>query len=100
MRTRARRNDWKCKCDDCQENFHASQLREMWDGKYVCTINGCYERRHPADFYKITEDDQSVPWSRPESTNTFLPTICPAHGNIAIGGIGVAGCAISGFSNT
>ncbi len=74
MRTRAKKGEWKAKCDDCQEYFYASMLSEMWDGKMVCHVNGCFETRHPSDFARVTADDQSVPWSRPDSTDSFVDT--------------------------
>lgn len=72
MRTRAKKGEWKAKCDDCQEFFYASMLVKMWDGKYVCRVNGCYENRHPSDFYRVTKEDNSVPFTREDDARSFV----------------------------
>lgn len=72
MRTYAKKGDWVAICDDCKEKFFASMLVKMWDGKYVCRVNNCYEERHPMDFARVTGDDQSVPWTRPPSAEEFV----------------------------
>ncbi len=57
-------------CDVCGFKFKAKQLRKRWDGVYVCSKD--WEIRHPQDFIRGIKDDQHVPWTRPEATNSFL----------------------------
>ena len=57
----------------------------------VC--HSCYELRHPQDFVRAKVDKQTIPWSRPEVTNTFIYT-CTT--NSAVAGYAEAGCAIAG----
>lgn len=62
--------DWNAICDVCGFKFKASQLRRRWDGFMVCEKD--WEPRHPQDFVRGTKDDQSVAFTRPEPTDTFL----------------------------
>lgn len=60
--------DWNAQCDRCGFKFKASDLKKTWDGLYVCKDD--WEPRHPMDFLKGRKDDPSVPWSRPESSDS------------------------------
>lgn len=73
--------DWNAECDVCGFKFKTSDLRERWDGLKCCADD--WEQRHPSDFFKVPPEDQSVPYTRPPSTdaggtdisgNTFPPT--------------------------
>ena len=57
--------DWIALCDVCGFRFHASDMKKRWDGLYVCHDD--WEARHPSDFQKGFPDDQSVPWTRPDT---------------------------------
>jgi hypothetical protein len=59
--------DWKSICDRCGFLYKASQLKKEWNGLRVCKV--CWEPRHPQDFVRGKKDDQSVPWTRSESTD-------------------------------
>jgi len=81
MSTIYKKGDWNATCDRCGEKYKASQLKHEWTGLYVC--KECWEPRHEQDFVRGVEDDPSVPWTRPEGTdtggtdingNTFPPT--------------------------
>lgn len=61
------KGDWKAVCDSCGQRYLASELRKRWDGLMVCSKD--YEPRHPQDFVKGRAEEQSVPWSRSESTD-------------------------------
>lgn len=90
------KGDWKAICDVCGFLYRASQLKKRWDGYWVCEAD--YETRHPQDFLRSVRDDQSVPWTRPEPTNTFVTsTYCPL-GQSAKAGVAVVGCALVGSS--
>lgn len=62
--------DWNAICDVCGFKYKASQLKKRWDGFMVCPED--WEVRHPQDFVRSKPDDQSVPWTRPEPTDTFI----------------------------
>ena len=62
--------DWNAICDRCGFKFKASELRKTWDGWMVCGKD--WEARHPQDFIRSRPDKQSVPWSRPEKTDSFI----------------------------
>lgn len=47
-----------------------------------------FELRHPQDFVRAKPDIQSVPWTRPEPTDTFV---------VGFGESWVAGFAIAGY---
>ena len=39
-----------------------------------------YELRHPQDFVRAKQDIQAVPWTRPQSTDTFVSTSAGGSG--------------------
>ena len=61
--------DWNCACDRCGFIYKASELKKTWDGLMVC--NKDWEPRHPQEFVRGVKDPQGVPFSRPESPDTF-----------------------------
>jgi len=64
--------DWNAICDQCGFKFKASELRKRWDGFMVCEPD--WEPRHPQDFVRAVKDEQKVPWTRSEPSNTFVTT--------------------------
>ena len=64
-----RLGDYLMQCDLSGQIFWASEMREMWDGKWVAKIY--WEERHPQDFVRGGHDDTSVPVARPESTEVY-----------------------------
>jgi hypothetical protein len=62
----------------------------------VC--KGDWEPRQPQDFVRGVADIQAPPFSRPESSDYFLP-VCTPLTSQAVSGYAVAGCAISGVNN-
>ncbi len=63
-----RLGDYNAICDRCGFKFKASELKLEWTGLQVCVDD--WEPRHPSDFFKGFADDQSVPYSRPDSVET------------------------------
>jgi hypothetical protein len=63
---------WNGICDRCGFKFKFSELKQEWDGLYVCTANGCFENRHPQDYVKGVRDDMSVPVSRPSQPPIYI----------------------------
>ena len=70
MITTFKEGDWNAICDRCGFKMHASKLRKTWDNYMVC--GRCWYPRHPQELLRGVKDDQSVPFSRPESTDTFV----------------------------
>jgi len=60
---------WNIECDQCGQKFKSSQVKKQWDGLIVC--KRCYDPRHPQDFVRGVSEKQSVPFTRPESTDDF-----------------------------
>lgn len=91
------KGDWNAICDECGRRFRASHLRKRWDGLMVCQQD--FEQRHPQDFVRAKVDIQTVPWTRPEPSATYIAvSSISAIAGIAIAGIAVAGSSM--FSDT
>lgn len=95
-KTYFRAGDWNAICDVCARKFKASELMKRWDGLMVCQED--WEVRHPQELIRPIKERNSVPWTRPRPTDDFI-NVCSVYGVNAIGGIGVAGCAIAGYDN-
>lgn len=68
-----RLGDWRFICDLSGFEGWASESALTWDGKRVLRrFLGEEAVRHPQDLVRGRVDKQSVPWSRPEATDTFL----------------------------
>jgi len=61
---------WSFICDSCGQKLKSGVARERWDGFRVCPE--CWEPRHPQDFLRTKPDNQSIPWSRPQTTDVFI----------------------------
>lgn len=77
-----RSGDWNTECDACGQKYKASKLRKRWDGLMVCPKD--MEERHPQDYVRGIRDDQSVPFSRPEPPDSFVPINYTQYPNEAI----------------
>lgn len=61
---------WNAVCDRCGFEYKSRQLSKEWNGLRTCKgagTNECWEPRHPQDFVRGKIDNQTVPWTRPES---------------------------------
>jgi hypothetical protein len=85
--------NWNFFCDLCGRKQKSARAMFTWNGLYVCKHHK--EIRNPQDFLRGVKDDQTVPWSRPEATDIFLP-VCTPQSNSAIPGYAVPGCSLSG----
>lgn len=65
------KGDWIADCDVCGRKYKASQLTKRWDGLMCCHHD--WEPRQPQDFVRGVDDNQTVPWSRPEPADSFIP---------------------------
>lgn len=70
MTTYYKPKTWNCLCDVCGFEFKSDELQKRWDGVMVCSAD--WEPRHPSDLIRIPSEDPSVPWTRPESEDTFV----------------------------
>ena len=62
--------EWNFFCDLCGRKAKSSQGVKTWDNHYVCRHHK--EVRNPQDFVRGVRDSQSVPWTRPEATDTYI----------------------------
>ena len=62
---------WKAVCDSCGRVFKNNELQLRWDGLMVCS--GDWEIRQPQDFVHGVADIQAPPFTRPESSDSFIP---------------------------
>ena len=58
------KGDYWMVCDRCGFNYRKSNMRETWDGLWVCEDD--WEPRHPQLSVKAKQDDQRVPVARPD----------------------------------
>ena len=61
---------WLVICDVCGFRKKSDEVLKRWDGLIVCKED--YETRHPQDFIRAIKEDTSVPFTRPEPTDTFV----------------------------
>lgn len=87
---------WNTICDRCGFKFKAENLQLEWDGLMVC--RDCWELRHPQELIRPIADQNKLPWTRPEATDTFLNLSdgCTFINSQAVAGLGVAGCMVAG----
>lgn len=81
--------DWNAICDVCGFRFKASEMKKRWDNLMVCKQD--YEHRNPQDLLRVRGDQPSVPWSRPEPTDVFVP-VCWIWGTSAYADLGQVDC--------
>lgn len=73
MSDEQRPGDWRFICQMSGFKGWASESALTWDGRRVLRrFLGEEGQRHPQDLVRGRPDDQRVPWSRPEATDTFL----------------------------
>ena len=87
--------EWNFTCDLCGAQRKSSEGTKTWNNLYVC--NHHKEVRNPQDFVKGIRDDQSVPWSRPEPEDVFVPSACTMAGRSSIPKFAVPGCSYPGI---
>lgn len=87
--------DWNALCWECGRKRKGSELKRNWKGYYVCPEH--WEPRHPQDFVRGVPDNQSPPYTQPDTT--IIVPVCTILGIMGVAGYGVAGCALAGFKN-
>jgi hypothetical protein len=68
-----KKGQWDVICDVCGMKFHSGDLKQRWDGLMTCKED--WNIRQPQDFVRGILDRQWVPWSRPDTTPTFVPIL-------------------------
>ncbi|CAB4216902.1 hypothetical protein UFOVP1590_14 [uncultured Caudovirales phage] len=86
------KGSWSCVCDRCGVEYKSGELQKEWNGLMTCS--NCFEQRQPQDFVRGVADIQTVPWSRDEPADTFIP-FCTPNSITAIADFAKAGCAIA-----
>jgi hypothetical protein len=81
-------------CDVCGFKYKSNELKQRWDGLMVCPED--WEQRHPQELIRPIQDQNRLPWTRPEGTNQFIAS-CTPTGRQGVAGLGVTGCAIAGL---
>lgn len=95
-----RSGSWNTICDVCGFKFKAEHLKQRWDGLMVCPED--WEIRHPQELIRPIQDQNKLPWTRPEATDQFISTTyrptagCTAEGMTCQAGYMSADCAIVG----
>lgn len=89
------KGDYWMRCDVCGFDFRFSQMRERWDGLWVCSDD--YEERHPQEYVKGIGDFQAVPFARPDSINVFSTTTLSA--DMAAGSLSITVASVTGISD-
>jgi hypothetical protein len=60
-------------CSRCGFDYRQSHMKREWTGVIVC--QECWEPRHPQDFVRATEDDQTAKGLvNPQSTENYIET--------------------------
>lgn len=81
-------------CDVCGFKFKQSEVKERWDGLMVCPDD--WEIRHPQELIRPIQDQNKLPWTRPEGADQFIDR-CTASGRQGIADFGTADCAQIGL---
>lgn len=92
-----RSGDWNYFCDLCGAKTKSSDSMLTWNGLRVCRHHK--EVRNPQDFLRGVEDDQSVPWSRPEKVPETFAQTCSLRGSNSIPAYAVPGCSVPSLIN-
>lgn len=61
---------WNLICDVCGIKIKSGEAKKRWDGLIVCKDD--YEPRNILDFIRVPKERGPIPFSRPESTDTFI----------------------------
>lgn len=85
-------------CQSCGLRYKASQIRQRWDGLYVCPED--YEIRHPLDFFRTRNDVHKLPFVLSDSPADPMATWIPTINNITYNNLdGETGTTILALSS-
>lgn len=69
--TTYKQGDWNAICAVCGFEYKASEMK--WNNQLQdWTCKWDWEPRHPQERLRAVHDDQSVPWTRSEPSDTFI----------------------------
>lgn len=85
---------WNFYCDLCGAKNTSNNGVKTWDNFYVCRHHK--EQRNPQDFVRGIKDVQTVPWTRPNTTPTFVP-VCWLWDRSSYADLGTADCMLADF---
>lgn len=85
--------DWNALCSLCGRKRKASMMVQNWQGMFRCPWHN--ESRQPQDFVRGQADDQSVPWSQPD-TESFI-AVCTPNSRSAVPGYAGPGCVLPNY---
>lgn len=54
---------WNVVCAQCGFDKKSDEVRQRWDGPYVCK-DTCWEPRHVLDFFTSPPPEKQIPWSQ------------------------------------
>lgn len=81
---------WNFICDFCGRRAKSSDGEKTWNGFYVCKSHK--EKRNPQDLLKGVKEVQTLPWTRPETEDKFVPMQCNIIESSAIPAQAIPGC--------
>lgn len=61
---------WNVICDVCARKLKSNEVRQRWDGFMVCEED--WEMRHPLDFIRAYQKEDTLPFTRPEPADQFV----------------------------
>ena len=85
-----RLGDWNARCDRCGRKRKGSELRQQWNGLWVCPEE--WEPRQPQDFVKAIKERPTPPFVR--NPDDLFIYVCTPNGRTSIVDYAVADCAI------
>lgn len=88
---------WNFYCDLCGAKAKSGTAMKTWNNLRVCAHHR--EVRNPQDFVRGVKDNQTVPWSRPQPEDQFVPATCTLQGLNAVPDYAVPDCAIPDYIN-
>ena len=80
-------------CDVCGFKFKSVDLKQRWDGLMVCETD--WETRHPQELIRPIQDQNKLPWTRPEPLDLTI-NVCSIPGTSGVAGYAEAGCSVCG----
>lgn len=89
---------WNFTCQLCGRKQKSGRAMRTWNNLYVCKHHK--EVRNPQDFIRGVKEQMSVPWTRPQGPDQFVPPVCSLQGTNAIPHYAIPGCAIPAYVNT
>lgn len=65
-----KRGTYNAICEVCGFQYKADEMQERYDGALVCDAD--YETKHPLEYSRVINDNQTVPRPSPEPDPIFV----------------------------